>query len=63
MGDFNAQILKRTNPIETATGKFGLELRNERGITLVEWDKIKKAQNHECYVPEESREEMDVEKP
>ena len=33
MGDFNAQIGKRTNPMETATGKFGLELRNE----LVEW--------------------------
>ena len=37
MGDFNAQIGKRTNPMETATGKFGLGLRNERGDTLVEW--------------------------
>ena len=36
MGDLNAQIGKRTNPMETATGKFGLELRNERGDTLVE---------------------------
>ena len=36
MGDFNAQITKRTNPLETATGKFDLELRNERGDTLVE---------------------------
>ena len=27
----------RTNPTETGTGKFGLELRNERGNTLVEW--------------------------
>ena len=36
MGDFNTQIGKRTNPLETATGKFGLELRNERGDTLVE---------------------------
>ena len=35
-GDFNAQIGKRTNPVETATGTFGLELRNERGDTLVE---------------------------
>ena len=33
MGDFNAQIGKRTNPMETATGKFGLGLRNERGDT------------------------------
>ena len=37
MGDFNAQIGKRTNPMERATGKFALELRNERGDTLVEW--------------------------
>ena len=29
MGDFNAQIGKRTNLMETATGKFGLGLRNE----------------------------------
>ncbi len=28
MGDFNAQIGKK--PMETATGKFGLELRNQR---------------------------------
>ena len=34
-GDFIAQIGKRTNPIET--GKFGFDLRNERGYTLVEW--------------------------
>jgi len=37
VGDFNTQIGKRTNPIETATGKFGVELKNERGDTLVEW--------------------------
>ena len=37
MGDFSAHIGKRTNRMETATGKFGLELRNERGNTLVEW--------------------------
>ena len=37
MGDFNAQIEKRANPMETATDKFGLGLRNERGDTLVEW--------------------------
>jgi len=37
MGDFNAQIGKRTNPMEKATCKYGLELRNERGDTLVEW--------------------------
>ena len=30
MGDFNAQIGKITNPMETETGKFGIELRNER---------------------------------
>ena len=37
MGDFKAQIGKRTNPMETATSKFGLDLRNDRGDTLVEW--------------------------
>ena len=37
MGEFNAQIWKRTNRMETVTGKFWLELRNERGDTLVEW--------------------------
>ena len=40
MGDFNAQIGKRTNPKETALGKFGLGLRN-----------IKKVQKHEYHVP------------
>ena len=28
---------KRTNRMETARGKFGLELKNEREDTLVEW--------------------------
>ena len=37
MGDFNAQKGKRTNHVETAMGKFGLELRNERSDILVEW--------------------------
>ena len=37
MGDFNAQTGTRTNPMETATGKLGLELRNKRGDALVEW--------------------------
>ena len=37
MGDFSAQVGKRTHPMETATGKFVLELRNERSDTLVEW--------------------------
>ena len=44
MGDFNAQIGKRTNPMETATGKYGLELTNERGNTLVEWATSRKKQ-------------------
>ena len=35
--DGRLQIGKRTTPTETATGTFGLELRNERGNTLVEW--------------------------
>ena len=49
MGDFNAQIGKRTNPMRTAKGKFGLELRNERGDTLVEWATPK---DHEYSAPE-----------
>ena len=54
MGDFNAQIRKRTYPMETPTAKFGFELRNERG------DRV---QHFEYRVSEQSREEMDVEKP
>jgi len=42
IGDFNAQIEKRKNPLKTATGKFGLELRNKRGDTLVKWATAKK---------------------
>ena len=37
MGYFNTQIGKRRNCIETVKGKFVLELRNERGDTLIEW--------------------------
>ena len=36
MGYFNAQIGKRTNTMETQLANL-LELRNERGNTLVEW--------------------------
>ena len=42
MGDFNAQLGKRTNPMETATGKFGFELINERGDNLVEGATLRK---------------------
>ena len=52
------QIWKRSNPMETATGKFRLEMRNERGDTLVE-RQHKKVQNHEYHFPEESSEEKD----
>ena len=41
MGDFSAQIGNRTDPMETATGKYGLELRNERGGTLATSRKYK----------------------
>jgi len=37
IGGFNGQIGKRTNPMESSTGKFGFELKNEGGDTLVEW--------------------------
>ena len=36
MGDINAQTGIRTKPMETATGKFGLEIKNERDDTLVD---------------------------
>ena len=34
IGDFNGQIGKRPNPMESATGRFGLELRKEGGDTF-----------------------------
>ena len=37
MGDFNAKVGGQTNTSERATGCFGLDQRNERGDTLVEW--------------------------
>ena len=37
MGDFSAQIGKLINLMETGTCNFGLELRKDRGDTLVEW--------------------------
>ena len=42
IGDFNVQIGKRTNPVETATDKFWLEMRNERDDTLVECETSRK---------------------
>ena len=42
MGHFTLQIGKRANPMETAMGKCGRELRNESGDTLVEWAKLRK---------------------
>ena len=45
MGDFNAQTRKTTYPMETATAKFGFELRNESGDTFVEWARKYKSLN------------------
>ena len=42
MEDLNEQIWKITNTIETATVKFGFELRNKRGDTVVEWTTSRK---------------------
>ena len=42
MGHFDAQMGKSTNRKETAMGKFGHELRNERGDSLVECATSKK---------------------
>ena len=56
MGDFNAQIRKRTN----GNGKGQIWARIDK---LGRMGNITKVQNHEYYGPEESREEMDMEKP
>ena len=37
MGDFNAKVGGQTNTSERATGCFGMDQRNERGDTLLEW--------------------------
>jgi len=54
MGDYNAQERRRTNLMGTVTGKLGIEVRNERGNTLVEWTASSKT-NHEYHVLGESR--------
>jgi len=48
--------------METATGKFGLELRNKRR-NRGRMGNFKKEQNHEYLVSKENMEEMDVNKP
>ena len=55
--DGRLQYANRKKTMETATGNFGLELRN-----LGRMDNSKKVQNNEHRVPEERREEMDTEK-
>ncbi|XP_056645799.1 uncharacterized protein LOC130451025 [Diorhabda sublineata] len=37
MGDFNAKIRKQTNMSEVAIGSFGINGRNERGQTLIDF--------------------------
>ena len=63
MGDFNAKVGGKTNTSERATGCFSLGQQNERGDTLVEWATSKNFKDHEHTISEESREEMDMEKP
>ena len=63
MGDFNAKVGGQTNTSERATGCFGLGQRNERGDTLVEWAISKNFKIMKHTISEESREEMDMEKP
>ena len=47
MEDFSAHIGKRTNSLERATGKFGLELKKRKRRHLGRMGNIKKVQNHE----------------
>ena len=61
MGYLNAQIGTRTNSMETVMGKCGPEeLEIKRGGRI---SNIKKVQNREYHGPEESTEEMGIEKP
>ena len=52
MGDFKTQIGIRTNPMETATSQFGLELKQQNRWHLGRMVNIKKVQNHEYHVSE-----------
>ena len=64
MGDFNAKVGGQTNTSKRATGCFGLGQRNERGSRhYCRMGNIKEFQDHEHTISEESREEMDMEKP
>ena len=64
MEDFNAKVGGQTNTSEMATGCFGLasEMKEET-LLYCRIGNIKKIQHHEHTISEESREEMDVEKP
>ena len=63
MGDFNAKVGGQTNTSERATGCFGLGQRNERGDYSCRMGNIKEFQDYEHTISEESREEIDMEKP
>ena len=63
MGDFNAQVGNRTHPMETATGKNCARIEKRKKRHLGRMGNTKKVQNNEYRVSEESREEMDTEKP
>ena len=62
LGDLNARVGGQTNTSERATGCFGLGQRNERGDTLAECATSKNFKIMNT-ISEESREEMDMEKP
>ena len=63
MEDVNAQRGKIPNTTETATDKFGLELRNKRGDTLIEWTISRKYKTINTMFQKQNRDEMDVKKP
>ena len=60
MGEFDAQIGERKNHMEMASSIFGLELRHDRGDTLIESATSRK---YKTMRSEERRKEMEVEKP
>ena len=54
MGDFNAQIGKRTNPMETAMGKFWARIEKGKRRHLGRMGNLKKVRSHEYHVPKKA---------
>ena len=62
-GDINAQIWEKNKPYGNDNGQIWARIENRQRRHLGRMVNIKKVHNHEYHVPEEGKEEMDVEKP